>query len=132
MKMKINNIKMTPSLEDYIEAIFVVFLDKGFIRLTDISTRLKVKKSSAAHAIQHLIEMNFIKKKKYGHIILTEDGLENGKQILSKHLVIKKFLSEILCVSNDNAENDACRIEHIISEETLLKIKDFLETSNKR
>ena len=132
MNMKTNNLKMTPSLEDYIEAIFVVFLDKGFIRLTDISTRLGVKKSSTAHAIQHLIDMNFIKKKKYGKIILTEDGLENGKKILNKHSVIKRFLSEILGISEENAENDACKIEHNISEETLLKIENYLEKSINR
>jgi len=132
MNIKMNNIKMTPSLEDYIEAVFVVFLEKGYIRLTDISTRLGVKKSSAAHAISHLIEMNFIKKKKYGKIILTEEGIENGKKILNKHSIIKKLLSDVFGVSEENAESDACKIEHNISEETLTKIRDFLEKSIKQ
>jgi DtxR family transcriptional regulator, Mn-dependent transcriptional regulator len=129
--MKMENIKITPSLEDYIETAFLVFLDKGFIRLTDISRKLGVKKSSVAHALNHLLELDFIKKKKYGQITLTENGILNGKKILSKHSMIKKFLTEVLGVSLQNAENDACSIEHIISEESLLKIKEFLRRKKK-
>ena len=50
---------------------------------------------------------------------------------MNKHSIIKKLLSDIFGVSEENAENDACRIEHNISEETLTKIRDFLEKSNK-
>ncbi|MCX7821285.1 MAG: metal-dependent transcriptional regulator [Brevinematales bacterium] len=117
---------MTQSLEDYLEAIYILCLDKKVARIKDISEKLAVSKPSVIQAIKELKNENLLIQEPYGYIELTSSGLEKAKQILKKHNILKKFLEEILGVSTENAEKDACKIEHIISEETFTKIIKFM------
>lgn len=120
----ITNEFITASLEDYIEAIYIFHINNRRIRITDISEFLKVKKPSVVHALKHLEELKLIRKKRYGEITLTRKGLMQGKDIFTKHTILKKFLSEILEVDEENANIDACKLEHILSDVSLNKIKE--------
>jgi len=125
-KWEFANKFITASLEDYIEAIYIFHINNSHICITDIGEFLKVKKPSVVHALKHLEELKFIKKKRYGEITLTKKGLMQGKEVFTRHAILKKFLSEILEVDEQNANIDACKLEHILSEASLNKIKETI------
>ncbi len=85
---------MTQSLEDYLEAIYLLSIEKKFTRIKDISDRLSVSKPSVVQAIRELKEKNLLNQEKYGYIELTKTGIEKAQQIFNKHVLIKKFLKK--------------------------------------
>ncbi len=117
---------MTQSLEDYLEAIYLLCLDKKVARIKDISEKMSVSKPSVIQAIKELKNADFLVQEPYGYIELTLKGTEKAKEILKKHNILKEFLVRIIGVSLENAEKDACKIEHIISDETFSKIVRFM------
>lgn len=117
---------MTQSLEDYLEAIYLLCLDKKVARIKDISEKMSVSKPSVIQAIKELKNADFLVQEPYGYIELTVKGTEKAKEILKKHNILKEFLVKIIGVSSENAEKDACKIEHIISDETFSKIIRFM------
>ncbi len=117
---------MTQSLEDYLEAIYLLCLDKKVARIKDISEKMSVSKPSVIQAIKELKNADFLVQEPYGYIELTVKGTEKAKEILKKHNILKEFLVKIIGVSLENAEKDACKIEHIISDETFSKIIKFM------
>ncbi|MGL4283661.1 MAG: metal-dependent transcriptional regulator [Eubacterium aggregans] len=121
------NEKLTQSIEDYIETIYLNYSKewKG-VRVTDLATAMKVTKASANDAVRKLKEMGYVEHERYGQIYLTEDGKAKGMAIYEKHCLIMHFLTDVLKVSAPVAEEDACNIEHIISDETFEKLKGFL------
>ncbi len=121
---------MTQSLEDYLETIFILCGEKKFTRIKEISDRMSVSKPSVIQAIKELKQTNLIIQEPYGYIELTNDGIKKAKEIFKKHNVLKKFLKDILGVSDEVAEKDACRIEHIISDETFNRIFNFMRGYN--
>ena len=117
---------MTQSLEDYLEAVYMISLQKRVIRVKDISEKLSVKKPSVVNALKELEHLNYLSHEKYGYIDLTQEGELQAKSILKKHTMLKDFLEKTIGVSEKAAEADACRMEHFLSEETLLKIELFM------
>ena len=126
------NESITASLEDYLEAIYIFYINNKYIRITDIGEFLNVKKPSVVHALKHLSELGLIKKEKYGEITLTKKGLLKGKEIYTRHTTIKIFLTDLLEIDEKNANIEACKLEHIISEETFNKIKEFISKRNEK
>lgn len=116
---------LSKSYEDYIEAILVVQEKYGKVQSVNIAREMNVSKPAVHKAMDELIELGYIQKEPYGGIFLTDKGREVAKQIYDKHLSIKKFLIK-LGVNEKTAEKDCCLIEHVISDETLDKIKEFL------
>lgn len=117
---------LTKSAEDYIEAIYMLRLETGKARSTDIATRLGVSKPAVNKAMNDLNNLGFISNFNYSDICLTESGEKIAKKIYAKHILIYKFLIS-LGVSDDTANLDCCKIEHVISEETTECIKKFLK-----
>ena len=107
---------ISSSLEDYLEAIYL-FSEKGSeVRSGQIATYLNVKKSSVTEAIQNLAKEGFINYKPYSPITLTEKGKNAAENIFRKHNIVKNFFKEILNMSEDEASDTACKIEHVISD----------------
>lgn len=121
---------MTKSLEDYLETIYLVLNDKKVARVKDISNRLSVSQPSVVQAIKELKEKNYLLQEPYGYIELTADGIKKAREVLMKHLILKKFFIKVLGVSEKTAEEDACKVEHFLSDETIIKVKDFLKKKN--
>jgi len=115
------------SLEDYLECIVMLSENEptGRVRSVDIARHLNVSKPSVNKAMNILKEKGFIRQEAYSGIELTNAGKEMAKMILNRHNTIRTFLEEVLGVSSENAEHDACKIEHIISEETFEKISTY-------
>ena len=113
--------------EDYLETILILHKNTGFVRSIDIANELGYSKPSISRAVGILKNDGYITVEPNGQIILTDSGKAKAEQVYERHLMLRKFLTDILGVSAENSEQDACRIEHILSEETYEKLKGFVE-----
>ena len=113
--------------EDYLETILILHKNTGFVRSIDIANELGYSKPSISRAVGILKNDGYITVEPNGQIILTDSGKAKAEQVYERHLMLRKFLTDILGVSAENSEQDACRMEHILSEETYEKLKGFVE-----
>jgi DtxR family Mn-dependent transcriptional regulator len=121
---------MTQSLEDYLE--MVSFLsDDGEVRVTDIASRLGVSKPSVLTALKALEEQGLLEHERYRTVHLTDKGKLRAAEIRDRHDFLTAFLRDTLGVSAEIAEEDACKMEHILSEETLKKMKALARATKK-
>ena len=116
------------SAEDYLETILVLQEKCGQVRSLDIVNRLGYSKPSVSIAMKKLRESGYISMSPDGLITLNESGLEIAKQVYSRHKVITK-LFVLMGVSEEAAAEDACRVEHDLSQETFERIHDFVRQS---
>lgn len=117
--------KIHESAENYLEAILMLTEEKGFVRSIDIAHRLDFSKPSISRAMGLLRENGYITIDKDGLITLTDTGMEVAARIYERHRLLTAWLTA-LGVSPETAAEDACRIEHDISEETFLKLKEHI------
>ena len=110
--------KLSRSLEDYLEAILVLENKGGRIHSTEIAKHLKVSKPAVTRALKRLSNLGYITKSSYSDAIFTEKGRNLAKSIYYRHNIIKKFLISI-GVNEKTAEIDCCKIEHVVSNDTL-------------
>ena len=113
---------LTNSLEDYLETIYVLSQNSKNVRITDIANKMGLSKASVNRAVNSLKSEMMLIQEKYGKISLTKQGEMLGSNIYTRHNILKKFFHEVLGVSLNNAESDACKSEHILSEETIQKV----------
>lgn len=118
--------KLSPSSEDYLESILELSDQHNAVRSVDIANHLHVSKASVNKAMGILRQMGLIEQAHYGLIHLTEQGRFHAKDVLQRHVMLKRFLTEILHTSEETAEQDACRMEHAISDETRGKWLNWL------
>jgi len=122
---------MTQSLEDYLE--MVSFLaDDGEVRVTDIATRLDVSKPSVLTALKTLEDQGLLEHERYGTVSLTKQGVSRAAEIRDRHNLLTAFLGTIVGVSANTAEKDACKMEHLLSEETFRKIKSLVKAHGEK
>lgn len=120
-------VKLTGSLEDYLEAVYLIEKKKGEVRITDIALFMNLSKPSVNKAVSTLKENGLLEHEKYGAIKLTESGTKLAKEIYFRHETLTKFFIETLGIEPEIAEDEACRIEHIISRQTLNKLVDYMK-----
>lgn len=107
--------KLSPSLEDYLEAVF----DLGPpARVSSIARRLKVAKASVTQAVQRLIDKGLVECARYGRVNLTTQGLDLARKVRNRHDTLVAFLKNVLGVTDAVAERDACALEHGLSDDT--------------
>ncbi|MCQ2751497.1 MAG: metal-dependent transcriptional regulator [Coriobacteriales bacterium] len=121
----IKNIKsygLTASSEDYIEAIYELS-DSGSksVRSTDLAASLGVSKASVTKALKRLKENGLIEQLAYGDISITKKGQEYGQTVLQRHIALRSFLTNVLKIDSAKANEEACKMEHTISQETMDK-----------
>ena len=119
---------MKESREDYLETILV--LNKrapGDVRPVDVANHLGITKPSVTRAMAELEKEGHIRKNEKGRLLLTESGKAIAENVYEKHCVITKLFSKCANVSEETAESDACKVEHVISEETFQGIKSYLD-----
>ncbi len=117
---------MTQSLEDYIEAIYLLISEGGSACVRDVAKTLDVKMPSVVKAIHELKKLELVTQEPYASIELTEKGRRVAQTVLGRHTLLRTFLMQ-LGVSRRIADEDACRMEHILSAETLDRIRLFTE-----
>lgn len=115
--------------EDYLKTILVLQAEKGFVRSVDVAVRLNVSKPSVCYAVSVLRESNLISVDDKMHLYLTETGRRIAEQVYNRHCFFRQLLVD--CgVSQQAAEEDACRLEHAISEDSFQKLRDRYEAVN--
>ncbi|MBC8586487.1 metal-dependent transcriptional regulator [Youxingia wuxianensis] len=118
---------MHESGENYLETILMLQNKNGFVRSIDIANELEYTKPSISRAMGILRKNGYITMDDGGQILLTELGRKKAEEIYERHLLITKFLMETLGIERQLADKDACRIEHVISQETFERIKAKVE-----
>ena len=118
---------LTPAMEDYLEAILMIKQQHGYVRCVDVAEQLGVKKPSVSRAVKELIKSGHLVKNADGTLSLTELGLQIAEQIYEKHLFFTQQLLEV-GISPELAELDACRMEHVISQESFEHLKNAYKT----
>lgn len=119
--------KITPSGQDYLEAILKLSQEGGEVRSVDIARELGFSRASVSRAMASLRNEDYILQEKYGTISLTQKGLTAAKSVGEKHKLLKGFLTKVLKVGEETAEADACRMEHAISMETAEKLYEYMK-----
>lgn len=117
---------MKESAEMYLETIYVLCQKKSDVRSIDVAEYMNYSKPSVSRGVGLLKEKGYIKVDKDGFISLTEDGKILGDKIFERHTVLTRVLED-LGVDEETASQDACRMEHVISEKTFLAMKNYLE-----
>jgi DtxR family Mn-dependent transcriptional regulator len=121
-----STLKITPSLENYMEVIYEINRDERQVRVTDLADRLSVAKSSANHAVAQLVSLGLALHEKYGRIELTDKGLSYAAELEKRHAVLLAFFTGVLGVDEKTSDKDACIIEHFISSATMEKFTQYL------
>lgn len=112
--------------EMYLETILVLSQKNNFVRSVDISEYMGFSKPSVSRAVGLLKSGNYITIDEDGHIHLTDTGRAVANKILSRHTVLTEMLVRI-GVSRETAAADACKMEHVISDETFDAIKNHMQ-----
>ena len=112
--------------EMYLEAIYVLSKKISGVHAIDVGEYLGFSKPSVSRALSILKDKNLITVDKESHIYLTGEGLAVAEKIYNRHVILKEFLIR-LGVSEETAESDACKIEHVLSDETFTALSNFNE-----
>ncbi len=112
------------SAEDYLERIHELIQDKGYARVVDIASSLKVKQASVTSMVQKLDELGFLKYEKYRGLVLTDKGREVAKQIQNRHATLSRFFS-LIGLSAETQQEDIEGIEHHLSPATVDVLADL-------
>ena len=105
------------SAEDYLEAILMIHERQGYVRSTDVAEQLGISKPSVSNATKRLRESEYLTTDPAGMLVLTPSGMEIVSQIYARHRALTNFFIRI-GVCPEQAREDACKIEHDISQET--------------
>ena len=117
----------TASMEDYLEAIAVLRDGPMPVRVSQISKALGVKMPSVSAALKKLSEDGLVDHERYGYVTLTAKGSKVAGDVFRRHETVRQFLSEILSLDPYIAEEDACKMEHTLSPDTVHRLSKFVE-----
>lgn len=115
------------SAEMYLETIYLLTSKNDSVRSIDVAEHMGYSKPSVSRAISLLKKGGYITMAKDGLLYLTEEGIATAKKIFERHTVLSRFLA-FIGVDDEIAAKDACKIEHVVSDETIMSIKNFLES----
>lgn len=116
----------TPSMEDYIEQIYLLIEDKGYARVSDIAEALAVHPSSVTKMVQKLDKDEYLIYEKYRGLVLTNKGKKTGKRLVYRHELLEQFL-QIIGVDQDKIYDDVEGIEHHLSWNAIDRIGDLVQ-----
>ncbi len=112
--------------EDYLEAILRLQKENGIARSVDVARKLGVSKPSVSRAMSILEDSGYITVGNIGSLVLTEKGKERAEAVYSRHILLTHFLMKITGVSEEQAEANACKMEHDIDEDVRLGIERWM------
>jgi len=115
-------LRLSDRLEDYIEAILVLIRQYGVARVRDIAAATNVSKSSVTAALKRLVRAGLVQHAPYEFVVLTDRGEKLAKQILQKHNLLVSFLVNVLGIDQSVAEENACRMEHVVDNKVLERL----------
>lgn len=126
-RLAVESRTLSPTLEDYLEAISRLVAEKGAARARDIASAMSVHKSTVTSALKGLAEKGVVNYHPYEVVTITPEGQKAAREIASRHRVIGRFLSEVLSLDEEVAEANACRMEHVVDGEVLERLALFAQ-----
>lgn len=121
--------KLTFAMENYLEAIYELSGGNSGVRVSDISKKMGVTKASVNSAMSTLASKGLVINEKYKEVFLTAAGLELAKLTSEKHSIILEFFTKVLKIDAKIADEDACNIEHVISNDSIRAMHEFLQAN---
>lgn len=118
---------MYESGENYLETILRLKERQGSVHSIDVARELNYSKPSVSRAVKNLCQEGYITMEDGGELELTPLGKEKAESIYERHKILTRFLETTIGVAHELAEADACKMEHIISDEVFEKIKQFVK-----
>lgn len=118
---------LTPVMEDYLETIFDLDSEKKAVRVKDIAKRLDVKMPTVTSMLKTLSKRGLVNYEKYEYVELTASGSAVGGEMRRRHGVLYRFLTDILHIDPEMADEEACKMEHALSGKTLESLTDFMD-----
>ncbi len=118
--------KLSASLEDYIEVIYNSIKYNESVKAVDIARALHVSRASVTEALNRLSDKGLINYGRYQTITITDMGIKIAEDVVNRHSSLSSFFENVLGAGRKDAEENACRIEHIISAELLDRIEAYL------
>lgn len=115
------------SMEDYLEAIAMLGEGKKVVKVKQLSQMLGVKMPSVTAALRKLSQQELVEHERYGHVKLTPAGDEVARDVISRHEALARFFAQGLGIDRKTAEQDACKIEHVISALSIERLAKFVE-----
>lgn len=122
--------RVSGALESYLEQIAELQRQFGAVRTSDLAERMGCKRSSVTSALQRLAEKGLINYQTYRPVTLTEDGEKTIRALSRYHRILADFLVEILAFPEEYAQQEACRLEHRVSANTIERMKAYLDFEN--
>lgn len=122
-----DNSFLSPNMEDYMENIALLLKENDVVRVKDIAKKLNIKMPSVTAALQKLKEKGLVDYEKYGHVQLTKKGKEIADTIYEKHSFLTEFFKNILSMDQKSAEDQACKLEHHLSNDASIRMQRFVE-----
>ena len=119
--------EQTASMENYLEAIANLGEGRKVVRVKQISEMLGVRMPSVTSALKKLSERELVEHAKYGHIKLTPEGNKVARDVIRRHKALTRFFGQALGINEETAEEDACKIEHVISSLSMERLAKFVE-----
>ena len=110
------------SAEDYLETIYILKNQKGMVRSIDVAHHLDFSKPSVSRAVTNLKREGYLEMREDGELLLTKKGLATAEKIYERHTILTALFTSI-GVEEKVAAEDACRVEHVISDETFARLK---------
>jgi DtxR family Mn-dependent transcriptional regulator len=123
---------ISPTHEMYLKTLHEARDEHGISRVGDLARRLDVSPGTVSTVLKGLEKMRFIRHARYGFIVLTEDGADVAECVIRRYDTIRALLVEVLGVSPETAEIDACMMEHAVSPSTVERMHEMLERHRNR
>lgn len=117
--------------ENYLEVILEIEREGGAVRSVEIARRVGVSRASVSKALVVLREKGYVEHAYYSEVVLTEAGHRRAAEVRARHELLCRFLRDGLGVPEETAAHDACRIEHVVSEELLRHIDEWMKKGEK-
>ena len=118
-------------IQDYLEIIYTKLEENSRVKAIEISKELKVSRASVTEALKKLEKEGLISYGRYESIAITDAGILKAKEVINKHKILQEFFEQILGLAAEDAVINACKIEHVISEEAFDRLKNFSEFCKK-
>ncbi len=118
---------LSSGLEDYLEAIYVSHLNNRPLKGAELARQLNISRASVSEALSKLVAKRLINYNSYETIDITEEGIKQAVKVYQKHHTLEDFFENVLGIESTEASENACKIEHIISQNVLERLTSFTQ-----
>lgn len=122
-----SKIRLSESLEDYLEVIYNIVVVEKAAKAKDIAAKMQVRAPSVTGALRQLAQKGLVNYSPYGQITLTDRGMEVAREVAKRHRVLKDFLIRVLSIDEPEADVVACQMEHAVTSEVMDRFTQFIE-----